>query len=145
MRADLNKTDQELFDLMVAHLRTQGTTAILDCTSAYHGEDGRRCPVGAVIPDDLYDAKMEGIDVTQLSKLQRSWIPAELNMFFRWHHNLLKAMQLVHDTTLPEVWEGQFQYIAAKYNLLLDGKPVCIPPEKNPLITRGSPGYASVV
>lgn len=143
MRADLDKTDQELFNVMVAHLRAQGTTAITDCISAYHGEDGRRCPVGAIIPDDLYSQRMEGKDITQLAKA--SWVDPELNMMFRWHHNLLNAMQLVHDTMLPEVWERQFQFIAAKYNLLLDGKQVCIPPEKNPFITRGSPGYASVV
>lgn len=131
MRTDLDKSDQELFDLMVAHLRKQGTTAILDGMSAYHGLDDRRCPVGAVIPDDLYDSRMEGKAITQLSKVlflsnggSIYHMPEELNMFFRWHHNILKAMQHVHDTVPPALWEREFQVIAAKYKLLLDGKVI---------------------
>jgi hypothetical protein len=140
MRPDLDKTDQQLFDTMVAHLRTQGTTAILDGMSAYHGLDYRRCPVGAVIPDDLYDVRMEGKDITQLSKLQASWINPELNMMFRWHHTIFRALQQVHDTVHPELWEYQFRLIAAKYHLLLDGNPVVIPPNENTLYNNRFPG-----
>jgi hypothetical protein len=120
MRNDLDVSDQELFDRMVTHMRAQRTTAVLSGTSAYHGLDNRRCPVGAIIPDDLYDPRMEGISIGGLG--HASWIKPELRTFLRQHHRLLGAMQDVHDTVPPVEWEKYFHLIATNYDLLLDGK-----------------------
>lgn len=143
MRPDLEQTDQQLFDTMVAQLRSQHGRSIYEgCGTmcAYRGGQGRKCPVGAVIPDDLYSKGMEGFGITQLSKL--SWVNPDLQNMLRQHHPLLADMQYIHDNTMVETWEQGFQLVAAKHGLLLDGKSVDIPPDKNPMINRGSPGIA---
>lgn len=142
MRSELQKTDQQLFDAMIAHLRAQGGPAIGGGgVCMYRTMDGRKCPVGALIPDDLYRPEMEGRDVTSLSKSSRNdWMDRELGDFFREHLPMLKEVQYIHDAFFPEDWERGFQNVAAKFHLLLDGQGVDIPPERNPLVTRGSPG-----
>ena len=51
------RTSQEVFDVVAKHLLTQNAKSMddpWDEMCAYRGENGRRCAVGALIPDDLY-------------------------------------------------------------------------------------------
>lgn len=53
--------DQAMFDKIVYHSRamtqeSRGASGVC----AYRAPDGNRCLLGAVIPDELYDRKMEG-------------------------------------------------------------------------------------
>lgn len=112
---------QETFDVVVEHLRKQGAKA-LQCVEdntacAYRGEDGMKCAVGVLIPDDKYSSSFEGLTAedTPIKK-----VLAELG------HDipLCKALQNVHDAFDPSPWymggknwETEFQRVAAEFNL----------------------------
>jgi hypothetical protein len=59
---------QETFDTMLTHLRKQGQRAVdqthehMVDTCMYRTSSGLKCAVGCLIPDDLYDRRMEGSD-----------------------------------------------------------------------------------
>ena len=61
---------QEIFDTIVAHLRNQGKKAANGSTvegrgqlqCKYRSDDGLKCAVGYLIPDDRYAKEMEGQD-----------------------------------------------------------------------------------
>ena len=53
---------QETFDFVFKKLYEQNAVSIgFTGMCAYRGKDGRRCAVGWLIPDELYDPKMEGM------------------------------------------------------------------------------------
>jgi hypothetical protein len=54
---------QEVFDTSVAGLASQGFNMSIssDGSCAYRGKDGCRCPIGWLIPDELYSPNMENI------------------------------------------------------------------------------------
>lgn len=63
---------QKLFSRMVRHLRKQGCHSFgATGTCAYRGEDGRRCAIGILIPNTLYDKRIESRTVRSL--LAGSW------------------------------------------------------------------------
>ena len=53
-------TRQEAFDKALAHLRQQGRPAMNVALCTYRSDDGGKCAVGALIPDELYTMGMEG-------------------------------------------------------------------------------------
>ena len=56
------KSLQETFDLVLNAIRQQGQPSIdpEDEGCLYRGPNGLKCPVGHLIPDNLYDSRMEG-------------------------------------------------------------------------------------
>ena len=53
-------TGQEIFDSVLAHLRKQGDASLnASGKCAYRGEGGTACAVGCLIPDELYDPRIE--------------------------------------------------------------------------------------
>ena len=53
-------TKQEIFDKVAAHFAVQLAPAIdEEGNCQYRAEDGHKCAVGALIPDDAYDPKCE--------------------------------------------------------------------------------------
>ena len=73
---------QETFDTVVAHLRRQDAKAQIpgsrpgEMTFVYRAPDGKRVPVGVLIPDDHYDPALEytvvgGTDEAATQKLER--------------------------------------------------------------------------
>jgi hypothetical protein len=90
---------QEVFDLVVEHLFTQGRPAydgISGCM--YRAAGGLRCAVGVLIPDDLYDPAFEN---TRASTLIQELFDSDL-ADWREHTNLLNALQLAHDACRRE-------------------------------------------
>jgi len=73
-------------------------------------EDGRKCAVGCLIPDQLYDPAWEGKRVEELP-ISRLFGDVSLRV--------LKAMQFVHDKMNTDLWEGEFARIAEDYGLTL--------------------------
>ena len=60
--------NQEIFDTVSTHLFTQGVqSTTLDDNDrkmcAYRGDNGTRCAIGVLIPDDVYSEHMEGHSV----------------------------------------------------------------------------------
>jgi len=60
-------SQQEIFNKVMTHLFAQGEPAKNEHDEcAYRGLDGKQCAVGCLIPDELYDKKMEGWEVTEV-------------------------------------------------------------------------------
>lgn len=86
---------QEIFDTVVKHLAKQGGPArepkgMMYCL--YRAPDGRKCAAGALIPDEVYHASMEGSVIETLIRE-----PHNLPDFFRGNKDLIGALQYVHD------------------------------------------------
>ena len=88
---------QEVFDIVVNHLFTQGRPAydgVRGCM--YRAPDGLRCAVGVLIPDDLYDTEFE---TNSSDKVIHDLFKSGL-ADWREHEKLLLALQDAHDNSL---------------------------------------------
>lgn len=117
-------SEQEVFDYVIGHLVSQGRQSIdkkakggwVPC--AYRGENGAKCAVGALIPDEIYDDGMEGSPVDMLiEQFPRECVITGIIK----HANLLIDLQKLHDDS--RVWRdnGRFKdrvVIIAKNNNL---------------------------
>ena len=56
----LGMSRQEMYDLMMAHLRNQKVRSETKSGCMYRGPNGLKCAIGALIPDSMYNEKMEG-------------------------------------------------------------------------------------
>jgi hypothetical protein len=81
--------NQEAFDIVVRHLKTQKTQSKGSFGCAYKGDNGNKCAVGALIPDDQYKPSLEGQAVSMI----QPDVPALQYL----NHHLLLALQLAHD------------------------------------------------
>jgi hypothetical protein len=87
---------QEVFDIVVNHLFTQGRPAhdgVQGCM--YRAPDGLRCAVGVLIPDDLYDPEFE---TNSADKVIHDLFKSGL-ADWREHEKLLLALQDAHDNS----------------------------------------------
>jgi hypothetical protein len=66
---------QKTFDAVLAHLRKQGKRAIDGESCMYRTEDGLKCAIGCLIPDDKYDPKMDEFNYTVRNVLILQSIP----------------------------------------------------------------------
>ena len=117
---------QEIFDIVVAHLRQQNAKSILAKpitnvhgaeSCAYRGPEGRKCAVGILLSDAEYSDTMEGQNAAQLDKW--SCVLPETKKLLQDHKYLLVALQNVHDNYPVEKWEEQFHQVAIVYSLVL--------------------------
>jgi len=125
---------QQVFDKIVSHLRSQGKQSrntLGDCV--YKNTDGTSCAVGCLIEDQFYSPDIEGLSVDDIfDALSRSLgIPFSDVILLE---ELLNDLQATHDrgvskweeeeenlnpgNDLLKIWEGCFQKIAASYNLI---------------------------
>src|ERR1700677_3745759 len=100
-------TNQEAFDQIVAHLRTQGSksTRIIKCWEreqvefALRGDDGKKDPAGLLIDDaDYNDKEMEGWTFSSI--IAHKDTPQSLKDKFLEHPDqcfLINALCYVHD------------------------------------------------
>lgn len=116
------RTAQQLFDQVVSHLRTQGKPCYSSVSGgcAYRGQNGLKCAIGALIPDEAYLPRMEGLDAGGILQ----FLPDTLKQEFAAHNTLLISLQKVHDEYPPIGWEQQLQRVANVYHLQYT------PPEK---------------
>jgi hypothetical protein len=94
---------QEVFDIVVDHLRKQGQPSIGSQGScAYRGDKGRRCAIGVLIPDSKYSSSLELASVTRIMNLDdEPWTPDEIfpeHFYEKTFKELLQDLQTVHDT-----------------------------------------------
>lgn len=90
-------TAQEIFDKVVTHLRTQGEQASIlksdgGYSCRYRTEDGLKCAVGCLIPDDDYSPSMEGTYASSVISRNRDKLS-----YLSPHLALLDDLQAVHD------------------------------------------------
>lgn len=125
---------QEIFTRSVVHLMRQNAKSVMLNSPtpptfvpfqhpercAYRGVDGLKCVVGALIPDELYDARMEGQSVSTgglYDVLARAGVvevgdaPGKMTMLY--------DLQRVHDLCAVSNWAERLQHIAKKYNLIM--------------------------
>lgn len=123
---------QEAYDIVVAHLFTQGRRAYdEDNGCLYRGPNGAKCAVGVLIPDEQYNPAMEGCSVGGLVGSSGYKIPSVV----RRNADLMQALQSVHDDCcvqengsyfMPELYErllGVADYFGLSKNVLLQYKP----------------------
>ena len=90
---------QEIFDTAVKHMAEQGQPGgslneYNDFSCEYRGSGNSRCAVGLFIPDDVYEAGMEGNDARYLLETYGDVLPSWMS------HNLglLRDLQSAHDS-----------------------------------------------
>lgn len=108
-------TEQEVFDTVVDHLRKQNYERSVNDNDRcmYQGNDGLKCAVGCLIPDELYDPNLEAKDALQVCHILGSkWPPAQ-------HADLLHALQITHDRHMnkPEYAERSLSMVAKDFGL----------------------------
>lgn len=90
---------QEVFNLVVEHLFTQGRPAYDGNRGCmYRTHDGLRCAVGVLIPDDLYDPAFE---MRKADSVIQELFDTNL-ADWREHIDLLMELQIAHDNCLRE-------------------------------------------
>ena len=130
---------QEIFDKVCTHLLTQKKRCTVESdydacglVCSYRSEDGTKCAIGALIPDDLYDPLMGGNGV--------GWILYEYPQFAELldiritegafaktekelrKEKLLKKLQGVHDNIVPPKWLSTLKTVAEEYKLQFNFK-----------------------
>lgn len=107
-------TEQEVFDKVKAHLLQQNSKALYKGSGGvYKAEDGKKCAVGCLIPDELYEERFEGLGV--LTLLQESTKLREL--FEGVDTVLLMDLMLIHDTKDPIDWPECLNNLAEAHAL----------------------------
>lgn len=85
----------------------------------YRGDDGNKCAIGHLIPDTMYDEKLEGWGVEagiMQSTLQKIFPESNEELGL-----LLHCLQNAHDTFLVskglDAWKAQMHNVAKKFEL----------------------------
>ncbi len=120
-------TPQEIFDTVVTHLFQQGRQSSVKGMCLYRSESGLKCAVGALIPDDAYDPKMDDFDDSEFgdtgisSLISSGLLPSDLQKTFEDNITLLRDLQDAHDLDLSwgdeKLMKIQLENIAFKHKL----------------------------
>lgn len=112
-------TLQSAFDIVVKHARQQQCQAMESDRCLYRSSTGLKCFIGALIPDELYDPKMEGYTVAGILNHPitniRQLFDANIDDAFL--ENFLTSLQKIHDSNYVEHWEMWFDKFALEFNL----------------------------
>lgn len=117
---------QDLFNRAVAGLAAQGFTRAVNSYGGcrYRADNGKRCALGHLIPDDQYSVEIEG----GFSAAARIVVPGLSAMVDRDGWNFLSELQEAHDNARtknefgeqiddPESMKANLAALAAKYHL----------------------------
>ncbi|WP_233868598.1 hypothetical protein [Paraburkholderia adhaesiva] len=116
---------QALFDHIACHLIMQGCACRHvsrdgDVTCLYRDAQGRACAIGAVLPNELYCAVLEGRSLANLIPFLRYTGPQAARMlaqFMERHLGLLAPLQGIHDTHPPSQWPDELSRHARRLGL----------------------------
>lgn len=74
MTIHISGTNQEIFDRVCAHLAQQGRKSkrLSSGGCVYRADDGARCAVGCLLPDDAPFADLDNLDDTSIRTLMRN-------------------------------------------------------------------------
>lgn len=112
-------TTQTLFNTVAAHLLTQGKRAsVVDWDGEelcrYRGQNGTKCAIGCLIPDELYKSRMEGFSISSLLYDDDFGLKTYFDGVDK---RILSNLQLIHDTTSPNTWKEELAKVAVAYKL----------------------------
>lgn len=112
------KTDQEIFDIVVEHLRKQGEKSedfysievpYQSCRyRAFKNGKILKCAAGCLIPDEEYSKSFEDHAAKYVSFFQ---------IYYKKNLSLISALQMIHDFAEVENWETKFSNLANEFNL----------------------------
>ena len=107
-------TNRQIFNRVSKHLLDQNETCMSDSICRYR-YNGLSCSVGCLIPDDLYNPKMEGKSVNKLlqyyPKLKKHFDLQTEGLA------LLVHLQDIHDSVGPKQWAGHLKTAEKHYGL----------------------------
>lgn len=121
----LRMTKQEIFDKVATHLLTQNIKSLRDVTScedgvlysgcAYRGDNGTKCAIGCLIPDEAYLHEIEG------STCRSGAVVELLKSLYDFHTeyqmSFLRQLQIVHDRSPVDMWKYQLKHLAEDHML----------------------------
>ena len=117
-------TKQEIFDTVLHALRKQGRASVRRLSDGlptdrcvYRAANGDKCAAGHLIPDDLYDPKMEDKSFTGVSESFGTGCALGMDSS---DVEFVRLLQIAHDDYLTkglEHWELQMKSVAARYSL----------------------------
>jgi hypothetical protein len=133
----MNITDpQKVFDTVAQHLIAQGKKSMTRIPGssvrgrAYRGENGTKCAVGCLIPDEAYDPSIEnkgivfwkvlralGVDVSPQGSREGSGSYHDRCLAALPTLNLLISLQATHDSCPVALWGLGLVRIAAEADL----------------------------
>ena len=102
-------TAQQVFDQAAEHLLKQNKRSSAPGGGCmYRNENGLKCAAGCFVADDEYWPKMEGGSWDSL---------AGAGVVTDAHMDLIKHLQIVHDSYNPDLWRVQLSKLASIFNL----------------------------
>jgi hypothetical protein len=119
-------TRQEIYDRVKTHLLRQlqkSEGRWREPKSMYRSRDGLKCAVGVLIPDELYDERIEsvsvvgGVEVDLRCRLLWRILRRAGIARTRGNLRLLSDLEAVHDHDRPRYWRKAIEYIARREGL----------------------------
>jgi len=122
---------QAIFNAVVAHSRAQPRKAMEGARCRYRTTEGNKCFIGALVPDELYDACMESgqimsafvyrteLDITTTANRKAHQVITKMYGELddkEW--DLLKQLQRTHDAYNVEEWEREHRRVAHTFKLV---------------------------
>lgn len=119
------RTKREIFEIVKAHLLAQRAPAMdgVGYGCVYRADNGRKCAVGCLIPDEAYTDDIEGtrlLGLTQYNKpdldlpdgAREGWAKVEAAVpELRAYSSMLLKLQQCHDEASVPRWEARLNAI----------------------------------
>ena len=121
-----SKSLQEVYDFIVAHLMKQGKRSVNETgTCVYRGPKGLMCAVGCLIPDEDYRIDFEGAISRTVIERMVGFVALvgfvaygnEPDKHMVEMDNLLRTMQMIHDSREVDDWEESFRRCAHQFKI----------------------------
>jgi len=108
---------QAIFDSVVTQMLAQKRKSMIGGKCKYRGENGLKCAVGCVLPDEVYTPDLEVGISGLIAKLKKRYGDCEMVREMWRDEDLLRSLQRVHDYQPPKSWYERFGLVAYKYGL----------------------------
>lgn len=106
---------QEVFNKVATHLLTQNAKARTETgwgnfICSYKADNGLKCAIGCLIPDDQYDKRIEGKSIN-LNPLLISILRNAIDLYID-DINFLENLQMIHDQLPIKSWAEELNQFA---------------------------------
>lgn len=111
-------TAQQIFDKVAEHLLKQNDRCMsAKSVCSYSGDNGLKCAVGVLIPDELYDRSMEGQSYSSIYGGSLSAALTKGGVDLKLCIPLLNGLQRLHDHEKVSAWRAALVALAHVFNL----------------------------